>query len=103
MRTGATGSGSGWRGDPGLCYWPPSLKAEAYEPGKVWSARRWVEIASHQAGELSKGPHLVPTMALDLYALIDHGIKLPSMTYHTCCISSMALVAKAASTRPSVR
>lgn len=42
-------------------------------------------------------------MALDLYALIDHGLKLPSMTYHTCCISSMALVAKAGSTRPSVR
>ena len=75
MRTGATGSGSCWRGDPGFRYWPPSLKAEAYEPGKVWSARRWVEIASHQAGELSKGPHLVPTLAL--YALIDLGHPVP--------------------------
>jgi hypothetical protein len=42
-------------------------------------------------------------MALDLYALITHGTELPSMTHHTCRISFMALVAKAGSTRSSVR
>jgi hypothetical protein len=52
---------------------------------------------------LSKGPQLVFTMALDLYALITHGTELPSMTHHTCRISFMALVAKAGSTRSSVR
>jgi len=100
--TGRAGR-SGSDVDPGFRYWPPSFTAEASVPGKVWSDQRRVEIAGHQAGGVSKGPHLVPTMVLDLYALISHGIKLPSMTYQTCCISSMALVAKAGSTRPSVR
>jgi hypothetical protein len=52
---------------------------------------------------LSTGLQLVSTRALDLYALIRHGAERPSMTHHTCRISFMALVAKAGSTRSSVR